>query len=271
MHPESASGTPGVNRLPNSDPLCVYSHHGCDALLGDGKPHDAFDCFRLLEHGGDWRAAYRDAESLLGLSQPQPDIEALTARAANSTTEPDYPDNPALLADLPGLLGEIQRFIYGGQVYRDAEVAGLAAMATLTLFTQTNITVNSYGGLGLNEQYMVLAGTGGGKESIRKAIASLYKRVSGAGEDGGNLGGLGLAVPTIHRSAPASKPALHQCLEDDFNTSIFFLADEFGEWLAASATEPHKRDALGYQMELYTSALAKGLAPSRAVTRSRPR
>ena len=70
MHPDSTTGNFGVVQLPDSDPLWVFSHHGSDTLLGDGKPHDAFDCFRILEHGGDWRAAYREAEKLLGIEQP---------------------------------------------------------------------------------------------------------------------------------------------------------------------------------------------------------
>ena len=36
----------------------VYSHHGSD-LLNDGFPHDSFDCFKILEHGGDETAALK--------------------------------------------------------------------------------------------------------------------------------------------------------------------------------------------------------------------
>ena len=34
----------------------VYSHHGNDPL-NDGKPHDSFDCYKILEHNGDETAA----------------------------------------------------------------------------------------------------------------------------------------------------------------------------------------------------------------------
>lgn len=34
----------------------VYSHHGNDPLC-DGKAHDSFDCFKILEHSGDEKAA----------------------------------------------------------------------------------------------------------------------------------------------------------------------------------------------------------------------
>ena len=57
LSPDSTSGNPGVTVF--KDAPLVYSHHG--DLLGDGRAHDAFDVFALLEHGGDKRAAYEAA------------------------------------------------------------------------------------------------------------------------------------------------------------------------------------------------------------------
>jgi len=37
----------------------VYSHHSNDPLSKDGKAHDAFDCFKILRHGGDEVAAIK--------------------------------------------------------------------------------------------------------------------------------------------------------------------------------------------------------------------
>lgn len=68
LAPGSSSGLPGVKIL---DSGRVYSHHGSDPL-GDGYSHDAFDVFRLLEHGGDFKAAVRDAASRLGLRRSEP-------------------------------------------------------------------------------------------------------------------------------------------------------------------------------------------------------
>ncbi len=45
----------------------VYCHHAGD-VLGDGKPHDAFDVYVQLEHRGDIRAATRAAAKLLGMN-----------------------------------------------------------------------------------------------------------------------------------------------------------------------------------------------------------
>lgn len=46
----------------------IYVHHVSDPL-GDGKGHDAFDVFAVLEHRGDVRAATREAARLLGLER----------------------------------------------------------------------------------------------------------------------------------------------------------------------------------------------------------
>ena len=50
------------------DGLRVLCHHTSDAL-GDGLPHDAFDLYTLLAHGGDRRAAVREAAQLLETSK----------------------------------------------------------------------------------------------------------------------------------------------------------------------------------------------------------
>lgn len=45
----------------------VYCHHAGD-VLGDAKPHDAFDLFVEFEHGGNFRAAVKVAAELLELN-----------------------------------------------------------------------------------------------------------------------------------------------------------------------------------------------------------
>jgi putative DNA primase/helicase len=46
----------------------VYCHHQGDPLSGE-HAHDAFDLYRLLEHGGDYQAAVKQAAQLLGLNR----------------------------------------------------------------------------------------------------------------------------------------------------------------------------------------------------------
>ncbi|MGZ8942634.1 MAG: AAA family ATPase [Methylobacter sp.] len=57
IRPGSESKAPGAAIMRNcADGIeRVYSHAG--DVLNDGYSHDAFDCMRLLEHGGDWNKA----------------------------------------------------------------------------------------------------------------------------------------------------------------------------------------------------------------------
>ncbi len=58
-------GVAGVVQLPDGR---IFCHHASDTALADGKGHDAFDLYALLEHGGDTRAAVRAAAEMLGLN-----------------------------------------------------------------------------------------------------------------------------------------------------------------------------------------------------------
>lgn len=59
-------GAAGVVLLPSGK---VYCHHSSDGQLGDDLPHDAFDLYRLFEHGGDYRAAVKAAAHALGFNE----------------------------------------------------------------------------------------------------------------------------------------------------------------------------------------------------------
>lgn len=62
----STTGAAGVRLLPDGGKgERVYSSHGGDPL-NDGHAHDAFDCFRILEHGGNIAEAIKGARRLLG-------------------------------------------------------------------------------------------------------------------------------------------------------------------------------------------------------------
>ena len=63
VSPTSSSGLAGTVILDGR----VYSHHTSDPLA-DGHFHDAFDLFRILDHGGDARAAVKDAVEALGMA-----------------------------------------------------------------------------------------------------------------------------------------------------------------------------------------------------------
>lgn len=74
--PGSTTGMPGVRMLPDSTPERVYSSHGGDPL-NDGKAHDAFDCWRILNHGGDMAAAVKEAARLLGMGGRRSDYSGV--------------------------------------------------------------------------------------------------------------------------------------------------------------------------------------------------
>lgn len=60
----------------------VYSHHSSD-LLNNGRAHDAFSLFTLLEQGGDVRVAVREAAQVLSLTlKVQPSRKAGTTELA---------------------------------------------------------------------------------------------------------------------------------------------------------------------------------------------
>lgn len=67
LRPGSSTGEPGVVLLPES--TRIYSHGG--DVLNDGHSHDAFDCFRILEHRGDFTRAVRAAAKELGIARPK--------------------------------------------------------------------------------------------------------------------------------------------------------------------------------------------------------
>lgn len=104
LYPHSTTGAPGVRLLPDSSPPRINSGHADDPLA-DGHAHDAFDVWRILEHGGDQRAAVRAAAELLGIEREAPpvgvDVEALrrsskarqqgAARADQDGGEPGEP------------------------------------------------------------------------------------------------------------------------------------------------------------------------------------
>jgi hypothetical protein len=72
LAPDSTTGLPGVHIF--EDTGRCYSHHANDPL-NDGHSHDAFDVLRILEHGGDLKAAVKAAAETLGIERIQPQAE----------------------------------------------------------------------------------------------------------------------------------------------------------------------------------------------------
>jgi putative DNA primase/helicase len=112
----STTGLAGVRLLPERGRQMIYSSHGGDPL--HGNPQDAFDCWRILEHGGDIGRATREAARLLGLDRSQANASSAamgtSASAPGNAAQDDMidlhrnapkPDD----AMLYGLVGEVGR------------------------------------------------------------------------------------------------------------------------------------------------------------------
>lgn len=273
LPPNSTSGVPGVVPRVYEGTQYISSYNGSDPL-NDGRSHDAFDIFRILEHNGDWGKAVKKAAEMLGISKSKRRVPTAAAPAAPApgNAVPALPPLPEALADLPDGLGFIQNWIVGRMTYPCRYVAGWNAITTLTAFAQTNFTVASQAGLGLNEFYMTLARTGFGKESMREPVPILSKAVLERARGATNVA---QALPAIENSAPASAQGLHRALEIAGETkalpSVYMLADEFASWLRAVSArgknDGNQFQALSFAMQLYSKALGTA-HPGRAVTNS---
>ena len=293
LSPLSESGSPAVVIEGNR----WISHHASDIAAGIGKVSDtgdtcsgdAFDLFTFYQHNNDRTAAlkaagemFTDAQGVSITKQNQRDymanqnaitadaFEVIEQKAAAKPTKRlsafALPDYPAELLALPGGLGEVQQFIYNRMSYPSIATAGITALATVAAFAQSHITVDSRDGLGLNEQFMILAATGFGKEDLRKPLEILDRESDKQLISSGLAGQLNaFSNVKLQYAAPSSQQGLHKVLED--NRSVFFLSDEFAEWLRMSHSDSHKQAALGYLMQIYTKALGT-VEPGHAVTRS---
>lgn len=97
--PSSSTGIPGVIRL--RDDLKIMSFHGSDPL-SDGRPHDAYDCYVILEHVGDKSAAWRAGKDDLGLKMNKSDVghRAVNLAQANEEAREDVDIIVSAKADL---------------------------------------------------------------------------------------------------------------------------------------------------------------------------
>lgn len=164
--------------------------------------------------------------------------------AAKLVTHPEQdvdqglPEQPSQLTDMPEGLRLLQTFIYNRMTYPIPELAGFMALAVLSAFLQQKVTIASLQGLGFQNWWLGLLGTGFGKDALREPFFQLSRQAV--------HGGIGTA---LHSSQANSKQGLHLLLED--NNSIFLMADEFANWVARAEDGCHISDTLFYAMEGY--------------------
>jgi hypothetical protein len=243
-----------------------FSHHGSDPLA-DGHAHDAFDVFRILEHGGDFDAAVRVAASQLDLDRSTPppgsviDMTAalavqaarqnaakpasgLTARAAQGTADiipihrVAHKAPPEHLLNPPGVVGDAVAWVLAGS---QKPQPLLAVGAMLAMFgTVLGQKVQSETGLRTNLYVCGVAGSGRGKDRARVAVRRLLEA---AGMDE-HIGGDDFASGQGLLARVARVP------------NSIFLPDEFGmliETIGGKNAASFERSVMKTLLTLYNS------------------
>ena len=103
LSPHSSTGTPGIIVFEGDDGLeRLLCYHASDPLYSEEHSHDAFSAWLTLEHGGDIKAAVKEAAEGLGMSYSrEPNITFAGGKSSADPTESEASWEP--LQSLPGL------------------------------------------------------------------------------------------------------------------------------------------------------------------------
>jgi len=175
LRPGSTTGVAGVVLLPTGN--AVYCHGG--GSLDDNKPHDAFDCFRVLEHRGDMRAAVKAAAREFGMSAPSwgNRLNGEADRAPAESIEPvplmkDVPPAaPFPLWALGPILAPAAKAI-AEHVQVSPALAGNSVLAAAALAVQPHADVMTLGGVRPTSLYVLTIAASGDRKSSADAIAT---------------------------------------------------------------------------------------------------
>ncbi|SFR50837.1 DUF3987 domain-containing protein [Thiomicrospira sp. ALE5] len=261
LHPNSSTKEPGIVVFADGR---YYSHHASDPL-NDGFAHDVVDLIVHYRFNGNLKEAIKtlanelDPEGQKERQRQHREAEAqklLDSLPTDTKDEKSYlPDFSPHIMHLPGLLGEMQEYIYGRMIYPCRAMAAVSAMAFIAHYAQNKAYLNSLQGkLSLNEYWLVMAKTGYGKESLISSFTHLDELLTGR---------FNLSIrPGIQQATPASPQGLHKLLEA--NNAQTFFSDEFAEWLiqASKGGDSHKQGTMGYLMQIYTKGFKKVNVPN---------
>lgn len=214
--PGKSQGISATTNYAESDLLYVFTTStDFEANRGYGK----FGAYALLEHRGDFRAASRCLRDQ-GYGQPYRstiegvDLSALTAKPkakANPSKAGGFPEH---LFDVPGLVGELHRYIVASAP-KPQPILALGA-AVCAIGTLVGRKVEAEDGTRTNIYVAALAETGAGKEWPRKAIRRAFRAI--------NL------EPMVAMESPTGDAAIYGNLQD--HPACLWAADEFGYVLA---------------------------------------
>jgi P4 family phage/plasmid primase-like protien len=91
--PNSSSGIPGIIVLGEGEK--IISFHGSDPL-GDGYPHDAYDCAVILEYGGDKSKGWHELQKELGITFNHSTNGHGPAEPAEESKDTQTPEKPRM-------------------------------------------------------------------------------------------------------------------------------------------------------------------------------
>jgi hypothetical protein len=244
LAPTSSTGLAGVIVLDDGH---VYSHHASD-LLCDGHAHDAFDVYRMLVHGGDFRIAVREGAKLLDIRQePEPiapGVANIVANQARPKREPaaepvrEVGAPPDHLLAMPGALGDFVRWTNATAPKPQPLFATGAALAlgSVALARRWTTQLGTYSNLFI----LHVGKSASGKEHARTAI----ERVLTSAALTRLIGPSGYTSDGAIFSALLAQP------------SHVAIVDELGELLRNAQAEGNyaKRQALTLLMEVWGRA-----------------
>lgn len=236
--PGKKRGISATTNFDGSGLLYVFSTSTVfEAERGYGK----FGAFALLEHDGDHKAAARELarRGFGGELAPEGrpvDISALLAPPPLPKPQPDEHAFPRHLLDVPGLVGDLQRYIVSASdkpqpiLALGASIAALAAVMGRKVRTDTDLRPNLYV-VGVGE-------SGCGKENARRFIRRVLDRSGHA---------------RLHQfDDMSSDAAINTAIAK--SPSALFLLDEIGielQGLADARSPAHVRAKVSAYLKLY--------------------
>ena len=251
LHPDSESKIPGVQVCLNckDDVKRVYSHGG--DVLNDSHAHDAFDCYRLLECGGDWKKALRWSDAInkhnteVWKREQLPIIEIDTSGFVVNKEKADI----QAVEPFPGLMAEMIESILTTAHKPQPELTTLAVLIGMAAAIPGHYMLPGDGRLNLYGTG--ISGTGTGKEHPRHG-AELIAEACGCNVVG----------------KPGSGAGLEDLLEP--NKNLLLGIDEIAHLLEAlegSNKPPYLIDLSGNLLKLFTQS--KGTYRTRPLAKTK--
>lgn len=250
LSPWSSTGLAGVDVFPD-DNTCNSFHGSCP--LNDGKGKTAFDAFMILEHGGDFNAAYAAIAHLEPKANVIPLFDALQDKAQDSGVDDDVDsgvDIPELPIDrLPGVLGEFADWVTATAIMPQPDFANVAALSLAAAALAQKFKSST--GVRTNLYLFTIGLSGAGKEHPMNCVRDALERS-------------GLAATRLAGDDVKSGPGVLRAVSK--TPKGLFILDEFGKMMKAAknVNNSHLAQALDQFLRLYskTNTVVRGAMPA---------